>query len=103
MPLLPLDGPSLQATIYVTAAAAFQLKVGASPLTERKVITIQSTNGKLYVYFAIDAGVPSAATIIADGFLVFKNQLVSLEVSEQQLVYVVSVSGTINVKIAERA
>jgi hypothetical protein len=72
-------------------------------LVERQVVTIQPTGGKLYVYLAGDAGVPSAATVIADGFTVFKNQLVSLEASEKQRVYMVSVSGTISVKIAERA
>lgn len=101
---LSLDGPSTQDSTSVGTITPIEVKVGASPLTERKVVTIQPRDGKLYYYW-VDAGgaAPSAATMVADGFTIFKNQLMSFEVSEQQKVYVLAVSGTVTFVFAERA
>ena len=92
MSLLPLDGPSEQGTLSVTTSEQV-VKVGASNLEERKVVTIQPTDGKVYVSFK--TGVT--------GFIVYKNQLVTFEASDKQDIFIKSVSGTVNVKIAERA
>jgi hypothetical protein len=99
----PLDGPSLQTTLSVNTSTAQQVKVGSNPMSERKVVTIMPVDGKIYVYFAGDAGVPSSATIIAHGFTQFKNALHSYEAADSQLIYILAVSGTVSVKIAERA
>ena len=101
---LPLDGPSAQDSTSVGIVTPFEVKVGVSALTERKVVTIQPRDGKLYYYWVDVGGVaPSAATMVADGFIIFKNQIMSFEVSEQQKVYVLAVTGTVTFVFAERA
>ena len=99
----PLDGPSLQTTLSVNTTVVQQVMVGASAMAERKVVTIMPIDGKIYVYFAGTAGIPSSATIIAHGFPQFKNALHSYEATDSQLVYILAVSGTVSVKIVERA
>jgi outer membrane protein assembly factor BamB len=102
--LLPLDGPSLQDSGSVDTITPVEVRVGGSTLTERKVVTIQPKNGKLYYYFVDSTGAtPSAATLIADGLLIFKNQIMTFEVSEQQKIFVLAVSGTVNFIMVERA
>ena len=91
MSLLPLDGPSAQDVISVTTQV--EAKVGASALGERKVVTIQPTDGKLYVSFVSGE----------DGFLCFKNGIYTFEASEQQPLYIKAFTGTVAVVIAERA
>jgi len=86
------DGPAVQGTLSVTAVEQ-EIKVGASALEDRKVVTVQPTNGRVYVSFQ---------TGIA-GFLVYKNQMASFEASDKQPIYIISVTGTVSVKIAERA
>jgi hypothetical protein len=98
----PLDGPSIQGVISVGVGAVVEAKVGASVFTDRKVITIQPV-GKLYVLFADEGVVPSIADLSTKGFLHFKNQKDTYEAGEKQKVYLLSFSGTIDVKIAERA
>lgn len=89
---LPLDGPSVQDVISVTTSQV-ELKVGASAYPERKVVTIQPQDGKVYVSFVSGE----------DGFLCFKNGIYTFESSDSQLLYIKSVSGTVNVVVAERA
>ena len=108
--LLPLDGPSKQGKILsVTTATPVEAKVGATPYSERKVITMQSTKidspnyGDFYVYFAEDDSTPSAATVSTGGFLQNKNSKESYEAGEQQRVWLMSVSVTIHIRIAERS
>jgi hypothetical protein len=101
--LLPLDGPSIQGSISVTTASVQEIKVGLNPLEERKVISIQPKDGRVYVYFGNGVTVPSAATVAADGFIVFNNALQSYEASSAQRVYIRAVAGTVNVAIVERA
>jgi len=100
--LLPLDGPSTQIKITgIGTATPVQAKVGASAFTDRKVITLQPT-GKMKVYFS-DGSVPSAATVLANGFTHFKDAKETYEVGEKQVVYLLAETGTIDVIIAERA
>jgi hypothetical protein len=100
--LLPLDGPSIQGSISVGIGVVVEAKVGASALADRKVITLQPV-GKIYVLFAEEGITPSTSDLTTKGFIHFKNQKDSYEAGDKQKVYVLSASGTINVKIAERA
>jgi hypothetical protein len=98
----PLDGPSIQGVLSVGTGAVVEAKVGASVFTDRKVITIQP-EGKVYVLFASEGSTPSLADLSTKGFIQYKNAKDTYEVGEQQKVYLLSVAGTINVRIAERA
>ena len=97
-----LDGPSAQVKLTsVGTSTVVEVKVGANPLAERQVITMQPT-GKMKVYFS-DGSVPYAATVLADGFDHFKDAKESYEVGEKQKVYILADTGTIDVIICERA
>lgn len=99
----PLDGPSAQIKITsVDTITPVEVKVGASALSERQVITLQPS-GNMKVYFAGDGAAPSAATILANGLDHFKNAKESYEAGEKQRVYVLATSGTIDVIVVERA
>jgi len=87
----PLDGPSVQDELSISTQQ--ELKVGASPLSERKVITVQPKDGKVYVSFVNGE----------DGFLCFKNGIYTFEASDKQPVYIKAESGTVAVVVAERA
>jgi hypothetical protein len=100
--LAPLDGPSLQTTITVDSSTVQEIKVGGTALLERKVITLIPEQ-KVYLYFGGDAGVPSSVTVAADGIVLFRNQLITIEATDSQLVYILAVSTTADVKVAERA
>lgn len=98
----PLDGPSAQVKLTsVGVATPVEVKVGASALTDRAVITIQP-NGNIKVYFS-DGTVPSAATILANGFDHYKSAKETYEAGEKQKVYILAASGTVDVVIVERA
>jgi hypothetical protein len=100
--LQPLDGPSKQFSTTVDTITVVELKKDASPLAERKVVTVQA-EGKIYIYFGDDDIVPNAATVAADGFIHFKNGKESYEAAASQRVYILADSGTITVRAAERA
>lgn len=98
----PLDGPSTQIKITsVGTATPVEVKVGANPLTDRQVITLQPT-GKMKVYFS-DGSVPSAATILTNGLDHFKDAKETYEAGEKQKVYILAATGTIDVIVVERA
>lgn len=98
----PLDGPSKQIKLVgVGIATPIEVKVGASALTERAVITLQP-NGKMKVYFG-DGSTPSAATVLANGLDHFKNAKETYEAGEKQQVWILAETGTINVVVVERA
>jgi hypothetical protein len=86
----------------VGTSSVVEAKVGSSALEERKVVTFQG-DGKYYIYFGNGSSVPNAATVITNGFVAFKDSLVSIEASDSQPLYVLAVSGTVNIKLAERA
>lgn len=90
--LFPLDGPSVQDEVSVNTSES-ELKVGASRLSERKVLTIQPVNGTIRVTF--ESGKP--------GFYMYQGGFYSVEASESQAVYAKSLTGTVTVVIAERA
>lgn len=101
--LQPLDGPSDQTSVSVDTITVVEAKVGGSPLAERKVVTLQPTDGKIRVYFGDGGAAPSAATVASDGLLQFKNAKESYEASDSQSVYILAETGTVNVIVVERA
>lgn len=100
--LQPLDGPSLQGVLSVGTGAVVEAKNDSVAFADRKVITVQPT-GKIYVYFANDGTTPSLSDVSTKGFIHYKNAKESYEAGEKQKVYFLSVSGTVNVVLAERA
>lgn len=99
---LLLDGPSAQGSITANTTTAQEFKVGASALDERKVIEIQPIDGNIYIYFG-DGSTPSAATVVNNGFLLRKERTRILEAGPAQQVFAVAVTGTVDVRFAERA
>jgi len=91
--LQPLDGPAVYGAISVTTTP-IELKVGASPLTDRQVVTIQPIDGE--VYFGYSNTVSST-----NGTKIFKGQVYPLEAGELLPVWIVAGSGTVNVRITE--
>lgn len=99
----PLDGPSGQLKVSVTAVTVVEAKIGVSRYTDRKVVTLQADKD-IYVYFGdTGLGVPNAATVSGNGLILYKNSKESYEAGEKQPLYILSVSGTANVTIVERA
>jgi len=101
--ILPLDGPSKSFKLSaVGTATPVEVKAGGSSFAERKVITLQG-DASFYVYFADEAETPNAATVSANGFIQYKNAKESYEATGAQIVFVLAVSGTVDVRGAERA
>ena len=91
---IPLDGPGVQGALTVTDTAQ-ELKVGASPLDQRAVVTIQPLDGD--VYFGYDNSVTSLT-----GTKVYKGQYFPLEAGDSLSVYLVAETGdSIDVRITE--
>ena len=97
-----LDGPSSQGKLTVTNSTVVEAKVGGSAFEGRKVLTLQG-DGRFYVYFANEGEVPNAATVSSNGFVQFRNAKESYEAAETQAVYLLALSGSVDVVIAERA
>jgi hypothetical protein len=99
----PLDGPSTQIKLSaVGTVTVVEAKVGASRFTDRKVVTLQPT-GKIYVYFGDGITTPSAATVAANGLIHFKDAKESYEAGERQPLFLLSVTGSVDVIVVERA
>lgn len=98
----PLDGPSAQIKLTVGTAAPVEAKVSTNSLPERKVITLQPA-GRMRIYFGDETTIPNAATVLANGFIHFKDAKESYEAGPKQRVWLLSESGTIDVILAERA
>lgn len=99
----PLDGPSKQYKLTsVGTSTVVKVESGGAPYTERKVVTMQP-DGKMYVFFGDGGSAPSAATVAADGFLHGKDSMKSYEASDKQELYILALTGTIDVRVAERA
>jgi hypothetical protein len=94
MSFLPLDGPAVEGSISVSTIA--ELKVGANPLEERKVVTFQCQTGRIRWGF-------TNAITSTTGYVAFKNQIITVEASDRQPIYVVAESGTQTVYFSERA
>jgi len=101
--LQPLDGPSAQFSASLTSVTVVEIKAGASVLSERKVITLQPLDGDVWVYFGDGITTPNAATVASDGFRHYSKDKESYEATNQQQVFMVAVTGTVDVRGAERA
>ena len=92
--LLPLDGPAVYGATSVTDTPQ-EVKVGGSVLEERKVVTIQPTDGVIYYGYS---------NLVNDvsGTKIFKGQWLQLEASDKLPVWIVAASGdTVDVRISE--
>lgn len=98
--LRKLDGPALQGNLTVTTATPVELKVGASR-ADREVVSVQADQS-IYVYFADEGETPLAATIQASGFIQTRNILNTYEAGGRQAIWLLAVSLTSYVRIAER-
>lgn len=97
-----LDGPSAQTKLAsVGTVTVVEARVGATALTDRQVVTLQP-DGNMKVYFG-DGTVPSAATVLANGLDHFKSAKETYEAGQKQIIYLLAVTGTINVIVVERA
>lgn len=97
-----LDGPSKQFVITVDSVTPLKVEEGGASLSDRKVVTMQG-DAKFYVYLAGDDEIPTANDLITKGFTQYKNAKESYEAGEFQAIYVLSISGISNIRIAERA
>jgi len=98
-----LDGPSKSFVLSaVGTVTPVEVKAGGSAFEERKVITLQA-DGKFYIYFADEGETPNAATVSSTGMTQYKNARESYEASGSQAVFVLAVTGTVDVRGAERA
>jgi len=96
MSLLPLDGPAVYKSLSVGDSTPVEVKVGASVQSERKIVTIQPIDG--IVYYGYDTNLTSS-----NGTKIFKGQWIQLEVGEMLSIYLISDSGTVDVRITEVA
>lgn len=97
----PLNGPAKQGTLSIGTSTPVEVKNGSDPFDERQVITLQG-DGKFYIYFADEGEVPNAATVTSNGFTQYKNAKETYEASCNQAVFVLALSGTVDIKLAER-
>jgi hypothetical protein len=98
----PLDGPAAQIKLTaIGTATPVEAMVGATALPERAAVTLQP-NGNMKVYFS-DGSVPSAATVLANGLDHAKSAKETYEAGEQQRIFLLAVTGTIDVILVERA
>ncbi|RLA41030.1 MAG: hypothetical protein DRR06_16585 [Gammaproteobacteria bacterium] len=101
--LSPLDGPAKQDVVSVDNITVVEVKVDATPMVDRKVVSLQA-DGKFRVYFGDGTNIPNAALLLSDGIKQPKDTLRSYEAGGAQQVFVLSDTGaSINVTIVERA
>jgi len=93
--ILPIDGPANTFQLNVTTSAV-ELKQGASVLSERKYVLIQPLDGD--VYWGYTSGVTAA-----DGHRVREGGFFPIPAAERLPVYIVSASGTVDVRVSEVA
>lgn len=99
----PLDGPSSQIKkIGITSSSVTEAKVSSLALEDRKAVTLQPT-GNIKVYFGDGLNVPSATTILENGVVQYKDQMISYEAGQKQPIFFVAVAGTVEVIVIERA
>ena len=92
--LQPLDGPGVYGTLSVTDTPQ-EVKKDATALDERKVITIQPSDG--VVWYGYNNSVSSST-----GTKIHKNQWIQIEASESLPVWIVADTGeTVDVRITE--
>jgi hypothetical protein len=103
-----LDGPAKSGKLSaVGTVTPVEVKVGASVFDGRKVITLQNSRedtnrGRFYVYFADEGETPNASTVADNGLLQERNVKETYEAGPEQAVFVLAVSGTVDIRITER-
>lgn len=93
MSLLPLDGPAVYGSLPVSTTAV-EIKVGASVLTERTVVTIQPLDGDIYYGY-------NSSVTTTTGTKIFQGQFFPFEAEDSLSVWVIAASGTIDCRITE--
>lgn len=94
--LQPLDGPGVYKAISVTDTPQ-EVKVDGTVLEERKVLTLQPTDGD--IYYGYDDQVDED-----NGTRIFQGQWIQIEASESLPVWIVASTGeTVDVRITEVA
>lgn len=89
-----INGPSYYGAISVSTTPTL-LKVGASVYSERIEVSFQPLDGD--IYYGFDSSVSYTT-----GTKVFRYQLITLESGPLETIYLVTESGTVDVRITER-
>lgn len=89
-------GTGVQGALTVSTTA-LEVKVGSFPLSERKLVTVYN-NGTGTVFWGFTSSVTST-----DGTPILKNQNAAWSVGDNQAIYLISASGSNNVRITESA
>lgn len=92
MAFIPLNGPALYGNLSVSTSA-IEVKVGASPMDGRTVVTIQPLDGD--IYYGYDSSVTTST-----GTKIFQGQFFPFEATEKLSIYVIAAS-TIDCRITE--
>jgi len=98
----PLNGPSLQDSVALTDNTVFRVKVGATEMAERDVVSIYPVDGDIWIFFGDGINVPTAANVKGKGFPQPVGSLRTYEATDTQEIYIVADSGTVDVRFAER-
>lgn len=92
--LLPLDGPAAYGSKSITDTAS-EIKVNASVLEERKVVTLQPIDG--HIWYGYDNTVTTST-----GTKIFKGQWIQLEIGDQLPIWAIADTGqTVDIRISE--
>lgn len=94
MTYILIDGPCLYGALTV-GTSAIELKVGASPLAERKVVTAQPLSGEIFWGF-------DSSVTVTTGKKIFRGQDWSKEMGPTQSVFLIAATS-INVRITEES
>lgn len=97
-----LDGPTKSGVLTnVSASVPVEVRAGATAFEARQVVTLQG-DGRFYVYLPDDNETVTQANVAARGFTQFRNAKETYGAAFGQRVFVMAVSGTVNVRFAER-
>jgi len=88
-----LDGPGDQLSLALTTTPVL-VKVGATALTERKMITIQANQNNTFLGY-------TSSVSSTTGIKLAKDQIVTMSAAASLTVYLVMGSGTGSARIAE--
>jgi len=90
---IPLNGPAVYSNLNVSTTAV-ELKVGASSMEDRSIVTVQPINGD--IYFGYDSSVTTLT-----GTKIFSGQFFPFEAKESLKIWVIAESGTVDCRITE--
>lgn len=80
--------------LLTTAGTAYELKVGASRKTNRKLVIFVPLGNNIYYGF-------SSSVTTSNGIPIFKNQSIMIPIGQVTEVWFVSSTSSVNVRIAE--